>query len=483
MSALLALILLAGVVFAYRYFAANHAQIESIAVMPFVIESDNAEAEYLADGMTETLINSLSELPNVNVKARSSVFRYKGKETNAPTVGRELNVQAILTGSVMQRGEQLILNLELIDAQTENVIWSEQYNRQQADLINLQNEIARDVAGKVKIKLLGADEAKVTKNYTTSSEAFQLYLKGRFYWNKRTGDDLIKAIEQFKAAADKDSNFALAYVGLADSYALLQQYTGILPSETMPQAKAYAEHALQIDDSLVEAHTSMGFIHYNLWQWAEAEKEFKRAIELNPNYPTAHHWYYIYLRDMRRFDEALAEIKRAQELEPLSLVINLSLTRAYLLTGDLDSFIRETQRTMELYPNYASNYSYLGLAYVKQGRYADALAEMRKGVELERSSSSLAFLGYASGISGNHSEANAILKELQKKYDKQEAHGRDLAEVYAGLGKKHKAFEWLERDFQIRSGDLSSINWLPTFDSLRSERRFTDLLQRMGLEP
>jgi len=273
-------------------------------------------------------------------------------------------------------------------------------------------------ADKLRVKLSGADEQRLAKNYTANPEAYLLYLRGRFYWNKRTAEDLKKAIEQFKAAADKDSNYALPYVGLADSYALLEQYTGTPPSETLPQAKAYAELAVQIDDSLAEAHTSLGFVNYMLWQWAESEKEFKRAIELNPNYPTAHHWYYIYLRDMGRFDEALVEIKRAQELDPLSLVISVSLTRAYFLKGDVNSCIEQTKKLIELHPNYAPNHGFLGLAYIKQGHHTEALAEMQKAVELERSSASLANLGYANAISGKYLEANDIIMELQGRYAK-----------------------------------------------------------------
>ncbi len=461
--------------------SANTKQIESIAVLPFVNEGGNADTEYLSDGMTETLISSLSQIPKLNVKARSSVFRYKGKETDLQKIAQELNVQAILNGRVVQRGDQLILNLELVDVKTENVIWSEQYNRKQADLVLLQTEIARDVSNKLRVKLSDADEQRLAKNYTANPEAYQLYLRGRFYWNKRTAENLKKAIEQFKAAADKDPNYALPYVGLADSYALLEQYTGTPPSETLPQAKAYAELALQIDDSLAEAHTSLGFVNYNLWQWAEAEKEFKRAIELNPNYPTARHWYYIYLRDMGRFDEALVEIKRAQELDPLSLVINASLTRAYLLKGDVNSCIEQTKKMIELHPNYAPNHGFLGLAYIKQGRHTEALAEMQKAVELERSSTSLTFLAYANAISGKYLEANAIIMELEGRYAKREALGRDLAAVYAALGKNDQAFAWLEKDFQVRSGDLSSITGLPTFDSLRNDPRYAGLLRRMNL--
>lgn len=461
----------------------NDTPIDSIAVLPFENRSGNPDSEYLTDGLAESLIYRLSQLPNLKVSPTSSAFRFKGKETDAQKIGSELGVKAIMTGHITQRGENLMISIELVDVRYNKLLWGERYERKISELLATQKEIAAEITHKLQLKLSGEGERKLTQNYTSNPEAYQFYLKGRFYWNKRTAENLKKAIEQFKAAADKDPNFALAYVGLADSYALLEQYTGTPPSETLPQAKAYAELALQIDGRLAEAHTSLGFINYNLWQWAEAEKEFRRAIELNPNYPTAHHWYYIYLRDTGRYDEALAEIKRAQELDPLSLVINASLSRAYLLKNDVNSFLEQTEKMIELYPNYAPNHSYLGLAYIKQERFTEAVAEARKAVELDRSSTSLSFLGYTYAVSGKEYEANAVLKELKEKYARREALGREVAAVYAGLGKKDQALGWLEKDFQIRSGDLASITWHPTFDSLRGDPRFTDLLRRMNLPP
>ena len=276
-----------AVIFALSYFYLSRSRttaIQSIAVMPFVNESANSDLEYLSDGMTETLISNLSQLPNLNVKARSSVFRYKGKETNPQTVGKELNVQAILNGRVSQRGEQLTVSLELIDAQTENVIWSEQYNRKQSDLVTLQSEIARDVSSKLKSKLSGADAAKVEKNYTANTEAYQLYLKGKFYWNKRTGESLKQAAGFYRQAIEKDPNYALAYSGLAETYVLFSSYDVAPASDSMPQAKAAAQRALAIDDSLAEAHNALGFYLSNYeWDRDGSEKEYRRAIELKPN--------------------------------------------------------------------------------------------------------------------------------------------------------------------------------------------------------
>lgn len=456
-------------------------QIESIAVMPFVNESGNADAEYLSEGMTETLISSLSQLPRLSVKARSSVFRYKGKDIELKRVGRDLSVQAILNGRVAQRGQDLILHVELVDARTENVLWSANYKRALTDLISLQSEIARDVSHKLQARLSGADERRVTKNYTASTEAYQLYLKGRFYWNRRTAENLKKAIEEFRAAADRDPNYAPAYVGLADCYVLLEEYAGTPSSETLPQAKAYAERALQIDESLAEAHASLGYINNQSWQWAEAEREFRRAIELNPNYPTAHHWYCLYLRDVGRFDDSIAEIKRAQELDPLSVAISGNVALAHLLQGDAEAAVEQSRKMIELNPEDNSGHYWLGRAYLKQGRSGEAIAALQKAVELDRASSLLRDLGYAYAVAGRRNEAAAIVKELEEKHARREAIGQDLATVYAGLGERDKAFAWLEKDFQVRSGQLAGISWYSPFETLRDDPRYADLMRRMNL--
>jgi TolB-like protein len=256
------------------YLSSGTKQISSIAVMPFINESRNADVEYLSDGMTETLIKSLSNLSNLDVKPRSAVFRYKGKDTDLQTIAKELNVQAILNGRVAQRGDQLTLSLELVDVQKNSVLWTEQYQRKQSDLVSLQSEIAKDVSTNLKAKLSGAEETKVAKNATADPEAYQAYLKGRYYWNRRTAENLKKAIEQFKSATDRDPNYALAFVGLADCYGVLNEYAGTPSSETLPQAKAYAERALTIDDQLAEAHATLGLISDGSWQWSEAEREF-----------------------------------------------------------------------------------------------------------------------------------------------------------------------------------------------------------------
>jgi len=478
---LLAIIVLAGFL-GYRYVGSNAKQIESIAVMPFVNESGNADVEYLSDGMTETLIKSLSQIPHLNVKPRSSVFRYKGKDTDLQTIAKELNVHAILNGRVVQRGDQLTLSLELVDVQKDRVIWTEQYNRKTSDLVSLQSKIAKDVSTNLKAKLSGADETKVTKPVSADPEAYQAYLKGRYYWNRRTAENLKKAIEQFKSATDRDPNYALAFVGLADCYVVLNEYAGTPTSETLPQAKAYAERALSLDGQLAEPHATLGSINQNLWQWAEAETEYKRAIELNPNYATAYHWYSRFLKNVKRYDEAAAMIKRAQELDPLSSVISINISRMYQLQNNHEASIGNSLKIIELDPNFAAAYDFLGISYLKLGRAAEAVTASKKSAELSnRAGINLGDLGYVYAATGKRAEAIAVVKELEDKYARKEAAGLYVAAVYAGLGDKDKAFEWLEKDFQVRNGKLAEIRWIIPLDPLRDDPRFKDLLKRMNL--
>lgn len=479
---LLAIVVVVGF-FGYRYFAsANSKQIQSIAVMPFANDSGSADVEYLSDGMTETLIKSLSGLPGLDVKPRSSVFRYKGKDTDLQTIGKELNVQAILNGRVAQRGDQLTLSLELVDVQKNSVIWTEQYQRKQSDLVSLQSEIAKDVSTKLLAKLSGAEETKVTKAAAADPEAYQAYLKGRYYWNRRTTLNIKKAIEQFKFATDRDPNYALAFVGLADCYAVLNEYAGTPTSETVPLARAYAERALALDPQLAEPHATLAFVHEHSWEWSEAEKEFKLAITINPNYPTAYHWYSILLKGLGRNDEAAAMIKRAQELDPLSSVIAVNITRLYQLQNNHEASIDNSLKIIELDPNFGPAHQYLGLSYLKLGRNAEAITEMEAAVELSnRSGISLGDLGYVYASTGKKAEALNVIKELEGKYERKEAIGQYIAAVYAGLEEKDRAFEWLEKDFEARNGKLAEIRWQLQFEALRDDPRYRDLLNRTGL--
>jgi TolB-like protein/Tfp pilus assembly protein PilF len=469
----------------YRHARDTEVAIDSIAVLPFENQNRDANIDYLSDGVTESIMNNLAQLPNLRVSPRSTVFRYKGKETDALAIGKELGVRAVLTGRLLQRGDSLTISTELLDVRDNKQVWGEQYNRKLADALAVQQEISREITDRLRLRLSGEEQKQLTRRDTGNPEAYQFYLKGRYYWNKRTAENLRKAMEQFEQAADKDPNYALAYVGLADCYLLLQEYAGTPASETGPNARAFAQRAVQLDESLAEAHTSLAYSYDFLWQWEEAEAEFKQAIRLNPNYPTAHQWYGLYLRDTGRFDQAMTETKRAQELDPLSLVIGQNLAGAYLFQGDVNSSVEQVRRVIDLDPNYPRGHDILGLAYLKQGHYSEAIAEVRNAVDLSsrRDRRPLSDLGYSYAISGKRAEALAVLKELEAKYERHEALGRDLAAVYAGLGEKDQAFAWLEKDFQAHNGQLARIRWEPPFESLRSDPRFTDLLRRMGLKP
>ena len=470
----------------YWYFfhrATGVKQIESIAVMPFVNESGNADVEYLSDGMTETLISSLSQLPNLNVKARSSVFRYKGKETNPQTIGKELNVQAVLNGRVAQRGDQLTLTLELVDAETENVIWSEQYNRRQADLVTLQSEIARDVSSKLKTKLSGADEVKVTKKYTANPEAYQLYLKGRFQWNKRTGESLKQAVEFYKQAIEKDPNYALAYAGLAQSYVIFNNYSVASPRDSMPHAKAAALRALELDDSLDEAHAALGlYLSAFAWNQPAAEKELRRAIELNPNNATAYQWLGVILAlAIGRSDEGIAAGRRAEELDPLSPVISADSGFCLFGARRYDEAIAQLKRALSLDPNFYYTRFNLGAVYHAKGMYSEAIVEYRKARELDDDPFVTALLARSLAKSGGRGEAAKLRDQLRAESARRYVPNIAFALVYAALDNKDEAFKWLEKDFAERTYVPSLYAFYPLLDDLRDDQHFADLVRRVAL--
>lgn len=459
--------------------------IESIAVLPFQNTSGDPNAEYLSDGIAESLINSLTQLQQLRVVARTTAFRYKGKDVDPQQAGRDLKVRAVLSGRVRQMGEMLNIQVDLVDVTTGAQLWGEEYNRKAADVLAVKQDIAREVTDKLRLRLSGEERKQLARRETTNPEAYQFYLKGRYYWNKRTGENLRKAIEEFQRAVDLDPNYALGYVGLADSYLLLEDYAGAPAREIVPKAKTAVEQALQIDDSLAEAHTSLAKVYAKQWRWAEAEQEFRRAIALNPNYPTAHHWFSSdYLRPTGQLDDALKEAKRAQELDPLSLVIGTHVASIYIQKNDIGSAIVQSQKTVELDPRFPNPHDNLGWAFLKQHRYEEAIAEFQKGLELSgRQSNYLCDLGYIYGLTGKRGEALQILKELEERYARREAGGIDVAAIYAGLGDKDQVFHWLEKDFEQHSGVLPTLTSWFNFDDLRSDPRYADLLRRMGLQP
>lgn len=431
--------------------------------------------------MTETLISSLTQLPNLNVKARSSVFRYKGKATDTKTLGSELSVQAILNGRVAQRGDQLTLSLELVDVATENAIWSQQYTRRQSDLVSLQSEVARDVSGKLKAKLSGAEVTKVEKTYTVDPEAYQLYLKGRFQWNRRTGESLKEAVDFFDQAIAKDPNYALAYSGLAESYVLFANYSVTSPLDSMPKAKAAALKAIQLDDSLAEAHVALG-IYLSAFSWNQpaAEMEFRRAIELNPTYATAHQQFANYcLLSMGRFDEALEVARRGQELDPFSPVISTDVAWPLYFARRYDEAIAQLEGSLKLDPNFAVTLRYRGNILETLGRPKEALAEYQKAVGLDPDPYLRAMLARALAKSGQRAEALKIVDGIVTESAARYVPANAVALAFAALGEKDKAFFWLEKDVADRASRSPQYSVNPMWDDLRDDPRFAALVKKI----
>ncbi|HLA09193.1 MAG TPA: protein kinase [Pyrinomonadaceae bacterium] len=476
-AGLVALILLFGL-FGYRYLRSQSNQIESIAVMPFVNESGNQDVEYLTDGMTETLISNLSQLPDLNVKPRSSVFRYKGKETDPKTIARELNVQAVLNGRVVQRGQDLSLFVELIDISLDKVVWSETYNRKQSDLVTLQADIARDVTGKIKTKLSGADVAKVTKTYTTNPKAYQLYLKGNFYRTKYTDEGYKKSLEYYQQAIAVDPNYALAYLGIAAAYDFSNGWFLSGP-DSMPKAKAACLKSLELDDTMAETHYLLGKIAFWYdWDWATGERQWKRANELDPAYPVS---YPPYLMAIGRSEEAIKAQESVQQRLPLDLNVNLDSALMYLAAGRYDQSIEQIRKALELDPNFWWSYQALGLAYERKKQYPEAIAALEKARQLDANPANLGYLGYVYAAAGKSAEAQRVLEELKELSKTRYVSPYNIASIYAGLNDKDQAFQWLERAYQDHSFYMAVLRQEAPMDNLRPDPRFKDLLKRMHL--
>jgi TolB-like protein/Tfp pilus assembly protein PilF len=480
---LLAVLIAVGGYFGYRYLGLfGSTQINSIAVMPFVNESGNPDVDYLSDGMTETLINSLSQLPNLNVKARSSVFRYKGKEIDPKRAASELGVQAILTARVMKRGDQLTLSVELIDGLTENTIWGNKYERKDSDLVALQSEVARDVSGRLKSKLSGADVAKVEKSATANPEAYRLYLQGRFAWNKRTGPAIKQAADLFRQAIEKDPNYALAYSGLAEAYVIFSSYGVAMAKDSMPQAKAAALRALELDESLAEAHTALGeyLVHYE-FDRVGADREFRRAIELNPKYPTARQWLGNYLASVKRYDESLVELKRAEELDPLSPIIALNVADTLVSARRYDEALALYKRLLTLNPDFALGHFSVGWVNGLKGMYPEAIAETRRAIELDPDSWSKGYLALWLARSGGTDEAKKLLDEIKRESTQRYVQSFVFALAHMGLGEKEQALDWLEKEVAERGPNTRYYSTAPELDDLRSEPRFKAMLKQLNL--
>ncbi len=453
------------------------APIQSIAVIPFVNASNNADVEYLSDGMTETLINSLSQLPNLTVKARSSVFRYKGKEVDPQTVGAELNVAAILNGRVIQRGDDLTLYLSLVDTNNGNQLWGDQYSRKTSDLVALQNEISRDVATKLRNKLSGTEVEKVATTYTQNTEAYQLYLQGRFFANKRTRQSIEKAIEYYQQAITKDPNYALGYAGLSDAYGLLLNYGGAPASEALSRAREAALRSLSLDPSLAEAHHALGYVLVTTdFDYAGAEREYRRAIELNPNFTQAHHNFGLMLFRTGRSEEGMAEIRRALELEPFSIIANRVYGEMLTFSRRYDEGLAQLKKTLEMDPTFSSTYLALSTVYRLMGKHAESVEAFAKFHELNDrpQTAALARSSFASG------GWQTFLREMS--IERPEGPSRFTRAIcFLELGEKDKAFAELNKALDNRDYPMRFLKVDPSVDTLRNDPRFKDLLQRMRM--
>jgi tetratricopeptide (TPR) repeat protein len=402
----------------------------------------------------------------------------------ARTVGRELGVAAVLTGRIVQRGDALSIRAELVDARDDTHLWGEEYNRRLSDILAVQEEIARDISGKLRQRLTGEEKKRLTKRYTGNAEAYGLYLKGRYHWNKRTGEDIQKGIGYFQQAIEKDPTYALAYAGLADSYAVLSEYTGLPSSETFPKAKAAASKALEIDDTLAQAHATLASTHQSFdWDFSSADKEYRRAIELDPKYPTAHHWYSLTLSVLGRHEQAISEAERANELDPLSPII--SSTRAFVFYNarQYDRAIEAARKTLELDKGLGWAHVVLGLALEQKKMYPEAIAELEEAVRFSgRSIYAVAALGHAYAVSGRREEAMRLIEELKGWTERGYDPPANISLVYAGLGQNDEAMRGLEKAYQARSAWLINLALKvdPRWDALRSDARFQDLLRRIG---
>ena len=479
---LLVMLLLAIAGAAYFFYFAKSGQtaIDSVAVLPFTNTGNDPDMEYLSDGISGSLINSLSQLPQLKVIAQSSTFKYKGKEIDPQEVANALGVQAIVMGRIVRLGDTLQISVELVNARNKTQMWGEQYNRKAADLQAVQGEIARTISEKLRVRLTGAQEQQLTKPATQNPEAYQLYLNGQFYGRKGRTEDERKALDYYNQAIALDPNFALAYVGVAQVY---EDFAGTSlsdPKDALAKAKEAVHKALELDDTLAQAHAMLGLIKADEWDWEGAESEFKRALELNPNLARAHGTYGSYLTVMGRPLEALAQIKLAQELDPLNMQAKVGEGAALYNAHRFDEAIRQLQHVIELQPDFSFAHYFLGVSYAMKGMYPEAIAEYQKFSSLEGETTSLQiYLGYTYAMSGQREKALAILKKL--KTTKEYVSPAELAILYTGLGDKDGAFQELERAYGAHDLQMQYLKVEPHYDSLRSDPRFTDLMRRVGL--
>ncbi len=457
--------------------------IRSLAVLPLESLSSDASQDYFADGMTDELISDLGQISALRVISRTSVMVYKHARKPLPQIARELNVDAVVEGTVLHSGHQVRITAQLIEASSDKHLWSQSYEGDLRDTLALQNKVARAIADEIRINLNPQEQAALDSVKIVNPEAYESFLKGRYFWNKRTADGLKVALAYFNQAIDEDSNYAQAYSGLADTYALLGDWQyAVMPSrEALPKAKGAAIKALELDSALGEAHNSLAFCLDGFdWDFDSAGKEFRRAIELNPGYATAHHWYAWHLSLLGRYDEAITEMKKAENLDPLSLIINADLAELLALAHLYDESIQQSRKTIEMDPNFALAHNHLGQAYLQKHMNDLAVAELQKAVQLsEGNPTCIANLARAYVASGKRNEAEKLLSDLMKRSNPNHLLASEIAMIYASLGDSDKAMNWLEKGYEERFNP--GVLLRPGFDPLHSDPRFEDLVRRVGL--
>jgi TolB-like protein/Tfp pilus assembly protein PilF len=457
--------------------------IQSVAVLPFINASSDSNAEYLSDGITESLINNLSQLPNLRVMARSTVFRYKGKDIDPQQIGNDLHVQAVLSGRLLRQGNVLVIQAELMDVKTGTQLWGGQFNRSVEDVLALQYDLSSEIAERLRLKLTGDDKQRLAKRYTEDAEAYQFYLKGRYYWNKRSPEGTGKAVSYFQQAIDKDPAYALAYAGLADAYTYLSFFNLAPPRDVMPRAKTAAMKALEIDEHLAEVHISLGYISFAYdWDWTAAGKHFDQALALNPTLTRAHNFYPLYLSSRGMSHQALAVAKAALDLDPASPSVCHYLALQLYLARQFGQAIEQCHKTLDLDPNFAIAYQVLGQAYLAEGMNREAEPVLEKYSVLSQGSvDSLALLGYSHARLGERTQALRTLEELKATSKKSYVPAFYFAMIYAALEDKDQAFMQLDKGYDERFTRFAYLKLEALWDPLRSDERFSDLVQRVGI--
>jgi TolB-like protein/Tfp pilus assembly protein PilF len=461
----------------------RHQAIASLAVMPTINESDDPNLEYLSDGISENIIISLARLPQLHISSRSLVFRYKGQEVDALEAGRELGADAVVASRVRPLGSVLIIRVELIEVSTGRQLWGEQYHRSFSDILKLQDELATTISDRLRLKLTEEEKKRLGQHYTSNPEAYQWYLKGRYFWNKHTVTDYEKAIESFEQAVRLDPTYALAYSALADTYVTFDFYGVLAPWEISPKAKTAAINALLLDDTLPEAHLALACVKMMYERdWSDAEREFTKAIELDPNYAHARNWYSHFLMAMGRIEESLVQSELALKLDALDDCVNQYLGWHYIHARHFDRAIGQLEKTLTGNPDFFLARVTLGMAYVQKGEFAKGISELEKASEKDKLPVVLGFLGHAYGLAGQREKALEILEELEDLSKRTYVPPYSIALIYAALGETSDTFEWLEKAY---AADNEWLNWLkvaPEVDSLRSDPRFTELLKKLDLE-